>query len=112
MSTVHLGQLHAGYVRIPVSEIDHVPERDPAVIIRDIPIQLLLLRNIQDSLIDPVQKLGLTGVVHRHGRPFRQAIVTVEELRRVDLLEPVCDLRSLYDLLQSGGNDIVFTGKA
>jgi len=73
---------------------------------RQLGVQIGIVVDIQNPLVDPVNKLGLIGIVNRHFGPDRLAVL-IQELTGVDPLKELSNGSALNDLLQTGGQHIM-----
>ena len=102
------GHLHAGHVGQPVAHVDHVGKGHAALVFGGVGVEVAVVGDVEDALVDAEEVLRLGGVVDRRGRPFGAPVFVVAERGGEHRLEAVADARAEDDLLQPGGDDVVF----
>ena len=80
-------QLHARYIRQTVTDIDHIAEEHTLFRIRTGAVQVSIIVDIQNALIDPVNELGLIGIVYGYLWPDGSAILIIKKFAGVYLLK-------------------------
>ena len=73
----HLDDLHTRNVCLTVSEIYHMREWNPLLLIDLALVDLLVVPHAQDSFVDLEEELGLVCVVNRHSRPLGFAFLII-----------------------------------
>ena len=101
MSPEHLDYFHTGHVGVPVSEIDHMGERDPFLVLGDGFVHQFVVPCAEYAFIDFEQELGLRSIVHCHPGPLGFPVFAVDERPGEDVLELGGYAASLYYLLQA-----------
>ena len=108
MPSEHLDYLHAGHIRLAVSEIDHVREGYPFLVLGLAFVDQLVVPDAEYALVYLEEELGLGRVVHRHPGPYRFAVLIVEEGTGENALEFPGDRGALDYLCKPGRVDVVF----
>src|SRR3989338_2590852 len=89
ISPILAGNCHAGNIRIPIADVNHVKEWDAPFFLIHVLVDILI--ETQFSFINSKEKLGFGGIVNRHFNALWSSVFVVLIFTSIDFFKILFD---------------------